>query len=319
MATAAVHFVETSEEDSFVAVAQFVGKLLDGDDSEGKADTPGTRFYAKCEGLMAEGKLHEVVNLFIGQIDLIYEKCAQGDARCCVGVISHLIPKLDEARVLSSATALAKAIAAKSGDKIEDRLSGIINLHNVCTHLDAQHAVMMVALGYAKGSRQLAIALLPSVRSRVDEWIKRWKLSDAQARDLLLSLAALLSLVGGKVHIKDSSSLVTRALGLVTANDTAGLTAMKPHAVAAITTFVQMPDAFQCDFADLAVVKSLEKDAQHAPLYKLLFALLAGDIQAYKAAATQAVLTQVICILSSYIFAQRQLRYYISAETLASV
>lgn len=242
---------------------------------------------------MAEGKLHEVVTLFVGHIDLIYEKCSQAEVRCCVGMISHLVvQKLEDARVLPSATALAEAIASKADDRAEARLSGIINLHNVCTQLGAQHAVMVLALDYAKGGRQLASALLPSVHGRVDDWIQRWKLSDAQARDVLLSIATLHTAVGGKPHLKASASLVVRALGMIPGNDAAGLTAVKPHAVAAITAFLQLPDAFQCDFAHLAVVKSLEKDAQHAPLHALLSALLSGDIRDCKAAATPAVLTQ---------------------------
>lgn len=181
--TPAVVLVETSEDDSFVAVAQFVGNLLNGDDQKTKlADTPGSRFSAECEKLMAEQKLPDVVARFVGQVETIYSKCSTEDARCCIGVISHLMPKLDESKVLASATALAKAIAAKQDDKAEERLAALVNLYNVCPYTQAQHAVLSAAIEYAKGSRQLAAALLPSIRSRVDEWVKQWKLTDAQVR-----------------------------------------------------------------------------------------------------------------------------------------
>lgn len=93
-------------------------------------------------------------------------------------------------------------------------------------------------------------------------------------------MASLYSSTGLRQHAKDAAALVTKALSLVAESDAAGLAAVKPQAVAAVTTFIQLPDAFTCDFAELPAVQALAKDAQHAGLSKLLAALLAGDMQA---------------------------------------
>lgn len=53
---------------------------------------------------------------------------------------------------------------------------------------------------------------------------------------------------------------------------------LKPHAVTAIADFVRNPNIYQCDFADAPAVSQLAADAQYAPLYATLTAMLSGDI-----------------------------------------
>jgi len=285
--------VETSDEDSFVAVAQFVADQLNGgpDAPPGGA---GSRFYADCESLMAGGRLADVVARFVGQVDLLFGKCAAEDSRCCINVICHLVPRLEDGKVLPTVTALAKALASKADERAEERLAALVNLYNVCPTAASQHAVLATALEYARGGgRALAAALLPAVRGRAEQWVRAWKLPDAQARELFIACAALFAAVGTKPAAVEAARLVTSALSLVRADDAAGLAAVKAHAVGAVTAFVASADTYICDFADLPAVAQLASDAAHAPLHRLMRALLSGDLQAYKVAATPAVLTAV--------------------------
>jgi hypothetical protein len=68
--------------------------------------------------------------------------------------------------------------------------------------------------------------------------------------------------------------------------------ATRPHPQA-VKDWIAAPDNFTCDFTDLPAVAQLASDAAAAPFLRLLAALLAGDIGAFKAAATKAVLEGV--------------------------
>ena len=47
--------------------------------------------------------------------------------------------------------------------------------------------------------------------------------------------------------------------------------------VVAVTDFIRNPAVFQCDLGELPAIRQLERDAQHAPVYGLLRAILGGD------------------------------------------
>lgn len=61
----------------------------------------------------------------------------------------------------------------------------------------------------------------------------------------------------------------------------------------AVKDWVAAPDNFTCDFTELPAVAQLESDSAAAPFLRLLRAMLAGDMAAYRAAAAPAVLEGV--------------------------
>eukprot|EP00955_Chlamydomonas_euryale_P006797 72603-Chlamydomonas_euryale.AAC.2 len=63
-----------------------------------------------------------------------------------------------------------------------------------------------------------------------------------------------------------------------------------PWQAAAVADYTRNPLLFQSDLGELSAVRQLAGDAAHAPAYKLMTAMLGGDLAAYRAAATPAAL-----------------------------
>jgi len=94
---------------------------------------------------------------------------------------------------------------------------------------------------------------------------------------------------GDREHLR----LIINALKLVPEGDAAGMAQLKPYAAAAVADYTRNPLLFQSDLGELSAVRQLAGDAAHAPAYKLMTAMLGGDLAAYRAAATPAALQAV--------------------------
>lgn len=289
-----IHLVETSEEDSFVAVATFLAGLLnEGQTKTALAETPASLFLNDCEILIREGRVTDFLGRLVSQLDNVYSKCSDKDAECCVNVMIHLVPKAEPAAIPAAATQLARALAVKPEVRGDEKLSALLTLYGVTSVPAAQYPVLLAAIDFAKSSRALAKQLVPALKGRADEWASTWQLPEGQARELYIAIASVMKVAGEKSVAKESLKLLTSALGLVRADDAAGLASAKPYAVQAVQEFIRSPDIYQCDLVDLPAVRQLSADPQQAPLLALLNAMLVGDLQGYERTVTAPLLEQI--------------------------
>ncbi len=56
------------------------------------ADTPGSRFTAKCEALIAEVNFGELLSEFTAHIDLLFKKVTDKGEVGCAYVAVHMLP-----------------------------------------------------------------------------------------------------------------------------------------------------------------------------------------------------------------------------------
>lgn len=289
-----VHLVEISDEDTFLAVTNYISNLLnDGQPKTALAETPGSRFAADCRNLLDEGKTEQFITRLVSQVDVVYSKANEKDAETCSNVMIHLVSKLETSQVVSAALQVGKAIAKNPQERGAEKLQALLSLYANCPTAASQYVVLVVTVEFAKANKALAQVLLPSLKGKAEEWVKAWKLPDLQARDLFLALASFMKVVGDKASTRESLKLLTLALSLTRGDDAKGLAEVKPYAIQAAQEFIRAPDIFQCDLFTLPAVQQLEKDAAQGGLYKLLSAMLAGDLAAFKAAASGALLEQV--------------------------
>ncbi|KAK9828739.1 hypothetical protein WJX72_001837 [[Myrmecia] bisecta] len=280
------HLVETTEEDSFLAVARYVGELLnEGQDRTVLAETPGSRFSSDCEALQAEGKFADLLSRLASQLELLFAKAAEKDLECCLNIVCHLLARVPPAQTPLATRQIAATLCSKVDQHAEQRLQGLTQLYNVVGDPRTQFAVLLDALQYAKQA-QLSSLLAPVVKGRVEDWIKDWKLSPQDARKLYLAVADLLRTnKKRKALLRDAFKLTVKCLSTFEEATPAELAEIKGVAADAVAQFVASTDMFQFDLAESPAVKQLESDPQYGVLYSLLLVLLAGDLQGFEALA----------------------------------
>lgn len=289
-----IQLVETSEEDSFVAVVQHASNLLnEGQAKTALAETPGSRFYNEVVGYVQEQRFDAYLENLIKQIDVIYSKCTEKDAECCINIMVHAISRVPEEKSLQLVQSFAKALAAKSDERADERLASLLNLYSMCSQPQAAYSVLMVIVEYAKKSQKLSVGLGPSVKGRAEELVRNWKLSEDQARALYLTFAGLFKVAADKGSFKEYMRLMLLALGAAQPGNKAAMDQLQPYAAQLVADIIRYPDVFQVDIMDLPAVAALGQSPQHGPVYRLLQALLAGDVAAYRAAASPALLESV--------------------------
>eukprot|EP00195_Chlamydomonas_chlamydogama_P009753 CAMPEP_0202900434 /NCGR_PEP_ID=MMETSP1392-20130828/11639_1 /ASSEMBLY_ACC=CAM_ASM_000868 /TAXON_ID=225041 /ORGANISM="Chlamydomonas chlamydogama, Strain SAG 11-48b" /LENGTH=420 /DNA_ID=CAMNT_0049586817 /DNA_START=80 /DNA_END=1342 /DNA_ORIENTATION=- len=285
-----VQLVET-EEDSFLLVAQHVANLLnEGQAKTALAETPGSRFLDECTDILSEERFADYLKTLSGHLDLVFGKSSEKDAECVANILVHAVPRVPEDKLAETVKVLTAALSSKVDERADERLAALLNLYGVTSGVVVQYPVLLALSEFARKSPKLATNLAVHVRGRVEEWIKSWGLSDAQARELYITIALLVKASQDKAAGKEFLRLISLALALAAEGDAAALAALKPHAVSALQEFLRSSTTYQCDLAELPAVRQLSSDSQYAPLYKLLVASLSGDITAYKAAATPAAL-----------------------------
>lgn len=289
-----IQLVETSEEDSFVAIVQHISNLLnDGQAKTALAETPGSQFYNECVGYVQDARFDEYLKQLIKHIDLIYSKSSDKDAECCLNIMVHAASRIPEETFLPTVDSFAKALAAKFDDRSEERLASLLNLYSMCSHAKAAYSVLLVVVDFARKTQKLAVGMAPAIKGKAEELVRDWSLTEEQSRNLYLGFAALFKVAGDKASFKEYMKLMLLALGTAQEGNTAATDVLQPHAAQLVADIIRHPDIFQVDIVELPAVSALEKSSTYAPTYRLLEALLSGDITAFRAAATPATLEAV--------------------------
>jgi len=262
-----VQLVETYEEDSYAAVAQFVADLLnDGQAKTALAETPGSRFLADCENLVRENKFDELINRLSSHLDVIFAKASEKDAACSLSVIVHLMSKLEpDDKYAPIAAKLANVIAQKPDQFGDVKLDGLLSLYAVAATEPSKYMVLIATVEFAKQNKALAARLVPYVKGKADKWVQQWRLNAGTAKKLYVQLASLMKVVGDRVSIKEYLKLVTSAMALVEPKDPEMNKTWLPIATEAVKAFIRSKDIYQCDFWEVAPVQQLSKEPQHAP------------------------------------------------------
>ncbi|KAL3136201.1 hypothetical protein ABBQ32_007215 [Trebouxia sp. C0010 RCD-2024] len=278
----AVHLIETSEEDSYLAVARHISELLnEGEARTALAETPGSRFTQDSEAALAEGRFGDLLNLLVPHFDVLFQKTSGTDLECCVNVISHLVPRLPPHQVRSAAKQVADALISKVDEQAQQRLQGLTELYNVADDAKTQHILLRLAIAYATKAN-LANLLGPVIKNRVEDWIKDWRLTPAESRDLYLDTAALLRTnKRRKTATKDAYKLTLRCLSTFNDATPEELASVKETAAQAVSEFIRSPDLFQFDLFESPTITQLKGDSQYDHLYQLLEIILNGNLQGY--------------------------------------
>lgn len=282
-----IQLVETSEESSFLLVADHIANLLnEGQAKTALAETPGSKFLEECSALIAEEKYEAFLNKALEQLNLVFAKSSEKECECVANVLVHAVARVPEESTVSVSNALATALASQADERAEERLHALLSLYGVTSRPEVQLPVLLTAAEYARNNTRLASLMTSVIKGRSEQWVTQWALTDAQARELYLALAALVKASSVKGAPKEYLRLVIAALKLVQEGDTAALEQLKPHAVAAVAEYTRNSAFYQCDLGELPAVRHLASDPQYAPLYRLMTTMLSGDITAYRAAAT---------------------------------
>ncbi|GFH05894.1 PCI domain-containing protein, partial [Haematococcus lacustris] len=351
----------TSDEESFVAVADFVATLMnEGQAKTALAENTGSKFLEECTALLAESRFDQYLSKMLLQLDLMFSKSSDkgtsallgaeadskqaahlntkwsfiADAECVANVLVHCIQRVPAEKVAPAVQAFAAALVAKVcplvwlqmvvqavvgrsawlqliaiiiicvtwyspcswlcrrcrldpawlqvDERAEERLGALLNLYGALqAHHTEQRKVLLAAADYARRGPRLAAMLVPAVRGKSNDWVAQWGLDEAQTRELLIALATL---------VKEYQRLVTAALGLCPAGDTAAITQLRVMAIAAITDFVRNTTLFQADFAASPAVQALANEPATQQVHALFTSMLSGDLASFRAAATTAAL-----------------------------
>eukprot|EP00798_Chlamydomonas_sp_ICE-L_P011889 gene11889-14993_t len=241
--------VETSEEDSFLIVAQHVAELLTGGDEQKSAlvESQASMFLDECTTLVADNKLDLYITKVLEHLELVFSKSSDKDCESIANILVHATMRLPEDKAPASIAALSAALTFKLDDRAEERLSALLNLYgsSASQSVSLQLSLLLSCCAYACRHPRLATVS---------------KLSAAE-------------------YLK----LATAALALGKPEDTAAMEKLQPHAVATVVDFIRNPSTYQCDLAELPVMKHLAKDKQYEGLMKLLNIILVAGITAEQA------------------------------------
>lgn len=282
----------TSDEESFVAVADFVATLMnEGQAKTALAENTGSKFLEECTALLAESRFDQYLSKMLLQLDLMFSKSSDKDAECVANVLVHCIQRVPAEKVAPAVQAFAAALVAKVDERAEERLGALLNLYGALqAHHTEQRKVLLAAADYARRGPRLAAMLVPAVRGKSNDWVAQWGLDEAQTRELLIALATLVKIGTDRASVKEYQRLVTAALGLCPAGDTAAITQLRGMAIAAITDFVRNTTLFQADFAASPAVQALANEPATQQVHALFTSMLSGDLASFRAAATTAAL-----------------------------
>ncbi|KAK9831893.1 hypothetical protein WJX81_006639 [Elliptochloris bilobata] len=277
--------VETSEEDSFLAVVRHIADLLnEGQVRTALADTPGSLFVTKCESLLAEQHFAELLTALVQHFDLLFSKDTdRGDVECCINIACHLVPRVAAAGQAAAAVdAVVEALTSKTDSHADLRLAALTQLYNVVVDAPLQLRVLLRTLAYAKASN-LAGLLAPVVKNRVESWVKDFDLSVADQRTLYLASADLLRSSRKKAAgAKDAFKLTLKALATFEGEDPAAVAAVKGVAADAVADYLRSADVYSFDLLEAPPIKQLAADEATAPLHQLLQVVIAGDVKAFE-------------------------------------
>ncbi|KAL6757035.1 hypothetical protein V8C86DRAFT_2634668 [Haematococcus lacustris] len=282
----------TSDEESFVAVADFVATLMnEGQAKTALAENTGSKFLEECTALLAESRFDQYLSKMLLQLDLMFSKSSDKDAECVANVLVHCIQRVPAEKVAPAVQAFAAALVAKVDERAEERLGALLNLYGALqAHHTEQRKVLLAAADYARRGPRLAAMLVPAVRGKSNDWVAQWGLDEAQTRELLIALATLVKIGTDRASVKEYQRLVTAALGLCPAGDTTAITQLRGMAIAAITDFVRNTTLFQADFAASPAVQALANEPATQQVHALFTSMLSGDLASFRAAATTAAL-----------------------------
>ncbi|KAK9834766.1 hypothetical protein WJX74_009855 [Apatococcus lobatus] len=277
------HLVETSEEDSFQAVANFIADLLDeGQGRTALAETSGSKFTEAAKEHLQQAELDKLVSLYVSQLDTLFDKAPERDLESCINIICHLLPRLSESQEASASEEVCKSLTSQD-QHAEQRLHGLIQVLSTCQNPTTQFSLLLQALRYAKQVRLVGL-LVPAIKSKSDEWVKELKLNRSQSRQLFHTCADTLRASKNKtVANRDALKLMSKCLALYEDADAEQLGEVRSVAADAVAAFIRNMDTFQFDLLENPAVQQLKGDSQYGSLFSLLELMLEGNMKGFQA------------------------------------
>lgn len=270
--------IQTSEEDPWVASAQYVGSILE---KSGESSSAAEAYANSIRAAYASENLSQVLDLFLAKLQVVYTNTeSDQDLEGFTNVCTHLPPRCENST--QAASQLAAALSADPTNRPERRLQGLINLYNTVVEPSSKLHVLLAIMAFAKAS-SLADILLNVVKGSIDSWIKTLDLSNIDQRTLLVACADSLESCTRKpkTAAREAYRLRIRALKTYKAADVdaQGL----EIAAKVVKEYIVSPDLFQFDVADIPAVKALASSSEHGAMYAILKLFLDGTVKEFRA------------------------------------
>ncbi|GIL92517.1 hypothetical protein Vretimale_19311 [Volvox reticuliferus] len=308
-----LQLVETSDEDSFVSVAQHVAELLnEGQTRTALADTPATLFLNDCVNLIQEQRYLEYVSRISTKVDSIYAKMPEKEAECCISIVIHAVGRVPEQGQQAAATTLAAALC-QSDDRAEERLTALLSLYGILSSQpSAQLAVLLATAGYAaRNSAKCRATFCTAVRGKAQRWVALWSLGPAESRQLYLALAAAMRGASDRPTTREHLALVGLALALPGTPDKAPEVA--EAAAGALADYLRSSSMYTLDLLQLPAVAALADHPRYGPLHNLVTAVLAGDVAAARGASIPAALEAAGGVTSEAVLSKARMTALLAA------
>lgn len=176
--------IQTSEEDPWVASAQYVGSILE---KSGESSSAAEAYANSIREAYASENLSQVLDLFVSKLQIVYTNTENDqDLEGFTNVCTHLPPRCENST--QAASQLAAALSADPTNRPERRLQGLINLYNTVLESSSKLHVLLAIMAFAKAS-SLADILLNVVKGSIDSWISTLELSKVDQRTLFVACA----------------------------------------------------------------------------------------------------------------------------------
>jgi translation initiation factor 3 subunit M len=269
--------IQTSEEDPWVASAQYVGSILE---KSGESSSAAEAYANSIREAYASENLSQVLDLFVSKLQIVYTNTENDqDLEGFTNVCTHLPPRCENST--QAASQLAAALSADPTNRPERRLQGLINLYNTVLESSSKLHVLLAIMAFAKAS-SLADILLNVVKGSIDSWISTLELSKVDQRTLFVACADSLESCTRKpkTAARESYRLRIRALKTYSAAD------LDAHglqvAAKVVREYIVSPDLFQFDVADIPAVKALDSSSEYKDVYAVLKLFLDGTVKEFR-------------------------------------
>ncbi|KAL4184618.1 hypothetical protein AMTRI_Chr10g226440 [Amborella trichopoda] len=270
--------VETSEEDSALAVVRFTAEVAWQDAGPELAESEVARSLDHAQEHMVNGRWLDLASHMLTLAELSFTRVAEKDLDCIYTVICNLVTKArspDEAGEI--AREISSGVLKQPNEKPALRLKILFNLYNLLEQPFSRFQVYQKALKLAVDGK-VTESIIPSFK-KMDNFLREWNIGVMDQRKLFLTISNILK--ENKSSTKDSFSFLTKYLATFSGEDAHTMSEAREEAERAIKEFVKAPDMFQCDLLDMPAVVQLEKDGKYALVYQLLKIFVTRRLDSY--------------------------------------
>jgi translation initiation factor 3 subunit M len=245
----------------------------------GSAD--GNAFVEDCKECIVTGRYDSFIRIVLERRKEIFAAASEQDIEGVFSLIFSFIRSVDASKVTDTIDFIYEALAENALDKPTLRLQILTNLYNLLDNeMDLRLFVFKKLVAFAAMAGKME--LVKPYFAGADGWREKWGLSEAQWRDICLSLATELEAAGDGETAQTFRLKYLHSFDAV--EDASGLVEAEEVAVAAAVGFIAAPlTSYSVNLVDIpAVQAALKTSAKHADLFQLLQLFTSADLAGFK-------------------------------------